>query len=153
MKHTYTQLYIQFVFSVKYRRHLLILNDSNLHKYINGIVINMGCKMLAINNMADHIHILISKKPNISEAELMQKIKANSSRWLKKYLNCREFEWQRGYGAFSYSQSRLKSVKKYIINQQEHHKNTTYRDEMITFFQKFEIPYTEEDLEGFLPCD
>ncbi len=103
--------------------------------------------------MTDHIHILISKKTNISEAELAQKIKANSSRWLKKYLNCNEFEWQRGYGVFSYNQSLLESVKIYIKNQQEHHKNETYKDEMIMYFTKFEIPYTEEDLKDFLPFD
>ncbi len=111
----------------------------------------LDCKILAINNMPDHIHILISKNPDISEAELVQKIKANSSRWLKKYLLCRGFEWQRGYGAFSYSKSQLESVKKYIRNQQEHHKHQTYKDEMIMFFQKFDIAYTEEDLKGFLP--
>ncbi len=153
MAHSYSQLYIQVVFSVKHRRHLLILNDVNLHKYISGIIYNLGCKMLSINNMTDHVHILISKKTSISEAELVQKIKANSSRRLKQYLNDGKFQWQIGYGVFSYSKSQLPSVKNYIKNQQKHHQNQTYKHEMEMFFQKFDIPYNDEDLEGFLPVD
>jgi len=145
MPNTYTQIHIQFVFAVKYRDG--ILNSSfkgELYQYISGILKPHNHKLLAINGMPDHIHIFIGMRPTQSISDLMQDIKGSSSKWIneKKFLN-RKFEWQEGYGAFSYSKSHVNSVINYIKNQEEHHKKESFREEYLTFLKKFEIEYDE----------
>ena len=145
MPNTYTQIHIQFVFAVKYRDG--IINSSfqgELYQYISGILKPHNHKLLAINGMTDHIHIFIGMRPTQSISDLMQDIKRSSSKWIneKQFLN-RKFEWQEGYGAFSYSKSHVNSVINYIKNQEEHHKKESFRDEYLTFLKKFEIEYDE----------
>lgn len=143
MPNTFTQIHIQFVFAVKFRNALIHQSWKNeLYKYITGIIQKNNHKLLAINGMPDHIHILIGLRPTQSISDLMQDVKANSSRWInqKGYLNCR-FEWQEGYGAFSYSKSHLKNVIRYIENQELHHKRKTFLEEYVEFLEKFEIEY------------
>lgn len=116
MPNTYTQIHIQFVFAVKYRNGLL--NSSfkgELYQYISGILKPHNHKLLAINGMPDHIHIFIGMRPTQSISDLMQDVKGSSSKWIneRKFLN-RKFEWQEGYGAFSYSKSHVNSVINYI---------------------------------------
>ena len=124
MPNTYTQLYIHFVFAVKYRQALLSTSwDERLRLYITAIVQNNGHKMLAINNMADHIHIFVSMGPAQSVSKLMQMVKADSSAWInKQQITSSRFYWQEGYGAFSYSQSQIDRVVGYIHDQQKHHR-------------------------------
>ena len=129
MANTYTQIHIQFVFAVKYRDGLIHSSfKEELYQYISGIIKANNQKLLAINGMSDHIHILIGMRPTQSISELMQIIKANSSKWIneKKFLKVR-FEWQEGYGAFSYSKSHVQNVIKYIQNQEERHKKNISR--------------------------
>lgn len=94
--------------------------------------------------MSDHIHILIGMRPTQSISELMQTIKANSSKWINenKFLKVK-FEWQEGYGAFSYSKSHVQNVIKYIQNQEERHKIKTFQEEYLEFLEAFEVEYDE----------
>ena len=145
MANTYTQLYIQFVFAVKYREAMLLSSfKTELHQYIGGIINHNKHKLLAINGMPDHLHVLISMKPSQSMSELMQDIKGSSSKWIneKKFLKVK-FEWQEGFGAFSYSKSHVNKVIDYIKNQEVHHKKETFRDEYLKFLKAFEIDYDE----------
>lgn len=145
MPNTYTQIHIQFVFAVKFRKALI--EDSykqELYQYITGIVQNYGHKMLAINGVSDHIHIFIGMRPIQSISDLMQDVKGSSSKWIneKKFLKVK-FEWQEGYGAFSYSKSHVQNVIKYVCNQERHHAKQTFRDEYLAFLKKFDIEYDE----------
>ncbi|KAF2327376.1 IS200/IS605 family transposase [Flavobacterium daemonense] len=146
MPNTYTQIHIHFVFAVKYRN-AIIHNTwkDELYKYISGVIKNNNHKLLAINGVSDHIHILIGIRPVQSISELMKSIKQNSSKWINenKFVNA-HFEWQEGYGAFSYSKSHLSAVINYIHNQELHHKNKTFREEYIDFLNKFEIDFDEK---------
>jgi REP element-mobilizing transposase RayT len=145
MANTYTQIHIQFVFAVKYRDGLIQSSfKSELYQYISGILKPHNHKLLAINGMSDHIHIFIGMRPTQSISDLMQDIKGNSSKWIneKKFLKVK-FEWQEGYGAFSYSKSHVKNVIDYIKNQEEHHKKESFRDEYLKFLAAFEIDYDE----------
>jgi putative transposase len=146
MANTYTQIHIHFVFAVKFRQ-AIIHNDwkEELYKYIAGIIRNNNHKLLAINGVSDHIHVLIGIRPAQSISDLMKNIKQDSSKWINtnKFLKI-HFEWQEGYGAFSYSKSQLNAVVNYIENQEVHHKKKTFREEYIDFLEKFEIDYEEK---------
>lgn len=146
MANTYTQLYIHFVFAVKYRKALLSASwDGRLRLYITAIVQNNGHKMLAINNMPDHIHIFIGLNPKQSISQLMQLVKGDSSEWINKQsLTVGKFNWQEGYGAFSYAKSQIDNVVRYIINQQEHHRKETFREEYLKILDAFEVDYEEK---------
>jgi putative transposase len=146
MANTYTQIHIHFVFAVKFRQ-TIIQNEwkEQLYTYIAGIVRNHNHKLLAINGVSDHIHILIGIRPAQSISDLMKNVKQDSSKWIneKKFLK-HHFEWQEGYGAFSYSKSQLTAVVNYIQNQEAHHKKKTFKEEYIDFLKKFEIDYDEK---------
>ncbi|MCC6683623.1 MAG: IS200/IS605 family transposase [Bacteroidia bacterium] len=148
MANTYTQIHIQFVFAVKHRIGLIQSSwKDELYKYITGIVQNHKHKLLAINGMPDHIHILVGIRPNQSISELMQDVKGSSSKWInERKLVPGRFEWQEGYGAFSYSASQLKDVINYIQKQEEHHKTKTFKEEYITILKKAEVDFDEQYL-------
>lgn len=143
MANTYTQLYIQFVFSVKSRENLIreAFRDE-LEKVMCGIVNNHKCKTYAIYCNPDHTHIFVGMHPTISPSKLMEQIKSGSSKWLndQKYIHGK-FAWQDGYGAFTYSRSQIDNVVKYILNQPEHHKKQSFREEYLMFLEKFEVDY------------
>lgn len=148
MADTYTKLHIQFVFAVKYRAGLIKQPwQSNLHQYITGIVQHNNHKMLQINSMSDHIHILIGMRPAQAISALVQKIKTESSKWINENKFCpTHFAWQEGFGAFSYSKSHVNNVIRYIQNQQAHHKNQTFLEEYRQILKLFEVEYQEEYL-------
>ncbi|MGC4128291.1 MAG: IS200/IS605 family transposase [Bergeyella sp.] len=155
MANTYTQIYIQIVFAVKGRQNLISKeNREELHKFITGIVSNRGQKLFAIFAMPDHVHILVSMSPNVSISDLVRDIKAGSSKFIndKKWINGK-FNWQEGYGAFSYSKSGVDNVVKYILNQEEHHKKKTFKEEYLEFLKKFEIEYDSEYLFEWIEND
>ena len=143
---TYTQLYIHFVFAVKYRAALLHNDwDERLRLYISAIVQNNGHKMIAINNMPDHMHLFIGLNPKQSIANLMNMLKSDSSEWVnKENLTIGKFQWQNGYGAFSHNRSDVDTVVKYIINQQEHHQKKSFLVEYRQLLKRFDIPYDEQ---------
>ena len=146
MANTYTQIYIHIVFAVKGRQNLISKNwNEELYKYITGIITNEDQKLIVINGMPDHIHILIGLKPNKALSDLVRDIKANSSRFIneKRWIDGK-FEWQTGFGAFSYNHSQLTNVINYIQNQEEHHKKKTFKEEYVEFLKAFEIDYKNE---------
>ncbi len=148
MANTYTQLYIQIVFTVKGRQNLIPKQHrEKLHKYITGIITKRNQKLLAIFAMPDHIHLLLSIKPNITISDLVRDIKAGSSKFISEsnWIKGR-FRWQEGFGAFSYAKSQQDNVVKYILNQEEHHKKKTFKEEYLDFLHKFEIEYNEKYL-------
>ena len=145
MANTYTQIHLQFVFAVKYRNGLIHSSfKKELYHYISGIIKAHNHKLLAINGMSDHLHILVGMRPSQSVSDLMQNIKTNSSKWIneKKFLKVK-FEWQEGYGAFSYSKSHVQNVIHYIQNQEEKHKVKSFNEEYLDFLNAFEIDYDE----------
>jgi putative transposase len=146
MANTYTQIYIQVVFAVLGRESLVSKeHKEELHKFISGIVRNDGQKLIAINSMPDHIHILIGQKPDVALSELVRDIKANSARFIneKRWLKGK-FHWQEGFGAFSYSHSQLGAVTSYIQNQEKHHSKKTFRDEYLEMLRKFDVAFDEK---------
>ena len=146
MANTYTQIHIHFVFAVKFRRALINKEwKAELYQYITGIIKNNDHKLLAINGVSDHIHILIGIRPAQSISDLMKNIKQDSSKWINSNkLSKSHFQWQEGYGAFSYSKSQLSTVIRYIENQEARHKKKTLREEYIHFLQKSEVDYDEK---------
>ena len=148
MANTYTQIYIHIVFSVKHRRSLIESHfKDELLKYITGIIQDEGLKLLAINSMPDHIHIFVGLDANIAISDLVRKIKLNSSKLVNsKGLSHSKFHWQSGYGAFSYSKSHKKRVINYILNQEKHHQNKSFKEEYIKLLDRFNIKYNEKYL-------
>ena len=148
MPGTFSQIYIQTVFAVKGRGSLIGTSwEEELFKYISAIVRNKEQKMLAINGMADHIHFLIGMKPSCCLSDLIREIKKSSNDFIKenKFIK-HKFQWQEGYGAFSYSHSHLNSVIGYIQNQKQHHKVRTFKEEYMELLKKFEIEFKSEYL-------
>jgi putative transposase len=148
MPNTYSQIYIQIVFAVKGRQNLISKdNREELHKYITGIVKNREQKILSIFAMPDHMHLLVGLKPSIAISDLVRDIKAGSSQFINEsqWMNGK-FHWQEGFDAFSYSKSQIDNVIKYILNQEEHHKKFTFKEEYLDFLKKFEVEYDEKYL-------
>jgi putative transposase len=145
MANTYTQIYLQFVFAVENRISLIQPTwKDELSKYITGIVQNNKHKLIAINGIPNHIHILIGYKPHQLIPDLLQEIKRDSSKWINSKGFIRDqFNWQAGYGAFSYSHSHVGQVVKYIMNQEAHHKKRTFRGEYLALLKKFNIQSDE----------
>ena len=146
MANSYTQITIQYIFAVKGRKNFLLpkYNDE-LQKYITGIIQNRKSKLLSINNVEDHIHILIGLSPTYSISKMAQEIKNNSSKFInQKKWYPHKFNWQTGYGAFSYSHSHRSAVCKYIENQQIHHQTENFQAEYLNFLNKFEIEFKNE---------
>jgi putative transposase len=151
MANTYTQLYAHIVFAVKGRANVITPTwKQDLHKYIAGVISNKQQKVMAINGMADHIHILLGFKPECNLSDIVRDIKANSSRWVNENkLVSGKFEWQTGFGAFTVSQSQTKNVIQYILKQEQHHRTKSFREEYISFLEEYEIKYVQE----YLPDD
>ncbi len=148
MPNTYTQLYIHFVFAVKYRAAVIQPQwEEQLHRYTTGIVKNNGHKLLVINSAIVHLHLFVGLNPKQSVSELMQLVKGDSSEFVnKKGFTKRKFYWQEGYGAFSNSRSQLNAVSKYILNQKEDHNKKTFREEYISMLNDYEVNYDDKYL-------
>ncbi|MBL7817368.1 MAG: IS200/IS605 family transposase [Saprospiraceae bacterium] len=145
MANTYSQIYIQTVFIVQDRDCLLREAwREDLYKYITGIVQERGNKLIQIGGVEDHIHLFFGMKPAESVAELMKWVKGSSSEWINDHRFLKtKFMWQKGYGAFSYSQSHVDAVCRYIINQKEHHRKQTFMEEYTKLLDLFNIPFDE----------
>jgi REP element-mobilizing transposase RayT len=153
MADTYTQIYIQFVFAVQNRTSLIHPEwEDELYKYITGIVQNKSHKMIAINGMPDHLHMLVGFRPVDHISEFIKVVKGESSKWIseKGFVN-RRFNWQEGYGAFSYSSSQIDRVYHYVMNQKKHHQTRTFLEEYRAFLKKFDVDYNERYI--FKPVD
>lgn len=143
MANTYSQLYVHVVVVVKGRANLINTAwKENLYQYITGIISNKNQKLMIINGMPDHLHLLIGLKPDCNLSDLVRDIKANSSKWINENkLVAGKFEWQKGFGAFSIGQSQVPRVVKYILNQEEHHRKKAFRKEYIGLLNAYQIDF------------
>ena len=152
MANTFSQIYIQTVFAVSGRLSL-IRNDfkEDVYKYISGIVRNKQQKLIAINGMPDHVHILIGLKPVMALADLVREIKSDSADFInrKKWVRGK-FAWQEGYGAFSYGHSQLDTIIRYIQNQERHHAKRSFKDEYLSLLRKFDITFDDKYVFDFI---
>jgi len=148
MANTYTQLYVQVIFTVQNRINLIKpQNRIDLESYISGILTNNKSKMLAIYANPDHVHVFFSINPDVSISNIVKDIKSSSSKWINNNnWYSHKFKWQEGYGAFTYSKSQINRVVNYIWNQAEHHKKKSFKEEYIEFLEKFDVDYNEKYL-------
>ena len=143
MANTYTQIHLQLIFAVQNRISLIDEKwETQLYKYLTGIIQNHDHKMLIVNGMPDHLHLVIGMRPVQSLSNLMQIVKKDSSKWINDNQFVKgKFSWQEGYGAFSYSKSQLPRLINYVQNQKLHHKKKTFQQEYVGFLDKFEVEY------------
>tara|TARA_R110002049_G_scaffold68135_1_gene176764 strand:+ start:1210 stop:1668 length:459 start_codon:yes stop_codon:yes gene_type:complete len=146
MANTYTQLYFHVVFAVKGRKNAISkIWKDDLYKSISGLVANKNQKLMIINGVQNHIHILLGTQPNCMLSELVRDIKANSSKWInEKKLVERKFEWQSGFGGFTIGQSQLPQIIDYIKKQEEHHQSKSFKDEYMEFLKAYKIDFNPE---------
>src|SRR5260221_12212081 len=145
MANTFHQVYLQTVFAVKYREAVI---DKSWKSKLSGVIGNLinetGCKTIIVNGVEDHVHCFFGLKPVVSISEVMKAVKAKSSKYVNEnHLTKHRFEWQEGYGVFSYSHSHIDKVYKYVASQEEHHKKQTFKEEYLEFLNKFKIPYED----------
>ena len=140
---THHGILLHVVFSTKYRKPVLADQWRNeLFGYIGGIVNDHKSTLLKAGGIEDHIHLLLRINPQFAISQTMQLLKSNSSKWINEQQKTKsKFSWQRGYGAFSVSQSMSEIVKRYIERQREHHKTQTFKDEYLTTLQKHQIEF------------
>ena len=152
MSDTFSQIYLQFVFAVKGRQNLVPKQyKEELHKYMTGLVRNRKAKMLAVHCMPDHTHLFVGFKPSVLISDFTKEIKVESNQFIANKRWVREkFNWQEGYGVFSYSHSHIDKVIKYILNQEQHHRKLTFRKEYHELLEKFQIPFEEKYLFDFI---
>ena len=152
MANTFSQIYIQTVFAVSNRQSLIKpAFQEELYKYITGIVRNQRQKLIAINGMPDHLHILIGLRPAMALADLVREIKSDSTHFINKNRLVRgRFSWQEGYGAFSYGHSQLNTIIRYIQNQEKHHTRRSFKNEYLTLLRKFDIAFDDKYVFEFI---
>ena len=146
MANTYTQINIHVIFAVKGRKNLITDKfKDELFKYLSGGLKGENQYPLAVGGYKDHVHVFFELHPTTSVSYVVQQIKQSSSKWInsKRFVQG-HFEWQAGYGAFSYARSQRNDVIQYIINQEAHHKKTSFKDEYFRILRKFEIEFKDE---------
>jgi putative transposase len=145
---TYTQLRYHLVFSTKYRMPLITstLRDS-LYDYLGGVLRGNGGVLLAVGGMPDHVHLLTGWGTTVSVAEMLKLLKGGSSRWINDQSTTNRFSWQEGYGAFTVSVSQVPRVRKYILNQEEHHKKVSFVQEFMGLLKKNGVAFNPKDFD------
>ena len=146
MANTYTQIHIQYVFAVKFRDAVITQEwEERLHQYMTGIVQKYNHKVLAINGMPDHVHILVGMRPTQAPSDLMEQLKSSSSKWIneEKFLKTK-FAWQDGFSAFSYTKSHVQTVIQYILKQKEHHKKISFLEEYRKILTDLKVEFDEK---------
>ncbi len=151
MGNTYRQAYFHLVYAVKYRAAMIHhVWRGKLEKYITGIVQTNGHKLIAVGAVSDHIHIFIGYNLNQTIPDLVEDIKTSSTNWINDNKFCaNKFSWQNGYGAFTNAHSQVSSVARYVLNQEEHHNERSFKDEYLEMLAKNQILYEEKDLFDF----
>lgn len=145
MANTYHQIYLQLIFAVKYRESLLNKAwRSKVQAVIGNLINETGCKTIIVNGVEDHMHCFVGLKPAVSISELMKTVKAKSSKYINDHsLTSNRFEWQEGYGVFSYRQRDVDQIFNYVKHQEAHHQKQTFRDEYLELLKEFEVGYDE----------
>jgi REP element-mobilizing transposase RayT len=148
---TFTQIYIQLVFSPKHRDRLLLEQiRPRIFKYLSGTTTNIGHKSIIINGVSDHVHLFLGLNPKISVSETVKELKRSSSLFINEQrFFSGKFEWQEGYGGFSYGRSQIENVYEYIKSQEKHHQKRTFREEYLEFLRKYEIEFEDQYLFEF----
>ena len=147
MSQTLVKLYVHLVFSTKHRLPLITPEiESGLHGYMTGIVQGMGCKLVRIGGVADHVHMLVLLSKNLALSELLQAVKKDSSKWIKTQGEYRDFHWQEGYAGFSVSESGVGRCISYINNQKKHHARASFKEELLMLLKKYNLEYDERYL-------
>lgn len=148
MPSTYSNLLFHVIFSVKERRKLLSKELQNrFYPYISGITNKNGFKILIIGGTDDHVHILLSLRPDLPVSKAVQLIKGGSSKWIHdNFTDLKTFSWQEGYGVFTVSLSQVNIIKNYISNQEKHHKNTSFKDEYLKLLERNNIDFNSKYL-------
>ena len=149
---SYSQIYLHFVIAVKFREALLHpLQQKEVFPFISGLINSMGHKSYAVNGMHDHVHLFMSFNPKEAPSETIKEIKRASTNFINsKQWFPGKFQWQSGYGCFSYSKSQIDTVVKSIRNQKQHHSKKSFREEYISFLQKFGVEYDDRYLFEFI---
>ena len=152
MAGTYSQVYLQIIFAVQ-GRHALINPawEVELYKYMSGIISAKRHKPIIVNGHRDHVHLFVGQKPYMSTSDLVKEVKTSSTRFIndRNFIQGK-FSWQEGFGVFSYSQSDIDNVYKYVLNQHEHHRIKTFKEEYINFLNEFQVPFEERFLFDWL---
>ena len=145
MANTYSKIYIHTVFAVKYRKGMIQPDwEGKLHSVIGNLINESGGKSILVNGIEDHVHCFFQGKPSVSISDMMKNTKAKSSKWINEQGLLRSrFEWQKGFGCFSYGHSQRNDVYQYILNQKEHHKKMSFREEYIRLLKAFDIDFEE----------
>ncbi len=145
MANTYSKIYIHCLFAVKFRESLIQTEwEDKLHSVIGNLINESGGKSILVNGVEDHVHCFFHGKPSVSISDMMKITKAKSSKWINEQrFSKQRFEWQKGFGCFSYGQSQRNDVYQYIKNQKEHHKKMSFQDEYIQLLNAFEIDFEE----------
>jgi REP element-mobilizing transposase RayT len=147
MPGAWTQNFYHAVWSTRGRTELISFElESRLHPFLGGILKDLRCMPLAINGMADHVHILTRYPSNLAHSDLLRHLKHRSSAWIHDEIGQREFAWQEGYGGFTVSKSIVPQVQHYIRNQKERHAMQSYRDEVIELHRLYDMELIEEDV-------
>jgi REP element-mobilizing transposase RayT len=148
MPSTYTNLLYHIVFSTKDRRPFIVPKvRDELHPYLGGIIADLGGEPLEIGGVDDHVHLLAKLPANIAVSDALRVIKANSSKWVGERPDLvRAFAWQTGYSAFTVSKSQVPSLRKYLRNQENHHRKLTYKQELVALLEKHEIEHDKRYL-------
>jgi REP element-mobilizing transposase RayT len=152
MANTYTQIYIQVVFAVEGRQSLIPEEHKlEIYKHMTAVIQNKNQKVMALNGRADHLHLLVGMSPDVALSDLVKDVKVASSRLIndKRWVRG-HFNWQRGFGGFSYSRSQVSTVARYIENQERHHAKRSFRDEYVALLTKFEVEYNRTYLFTFI---
>lgn len=146
MANTYSQAYFHLVFAVRNRNHFISKTWKNeLEKYITAVIQNNGHKLISIGAMPEHIHIFIGYNLNEKIPDLVKEIKTSSTKWINdRKSSPYKFQWQIGYGAFTYGHSQIDQVAKYVLNQEEHHKKISFKTEYVSLLEKFEVEFKDE---------
>ena|SRR5262244_240665 len=146
MSDSYTNLLYHIVFSTKDRRPFITSeHEVQLYDYLGGIVRSVGGISLALNGTEDHIHLLAKLRPDSALSDVLRDLKANATGWMHDvFPSLKHFCWQRGYGAFTVSQSNVREVSRYIASQKKHHRKISFRDEFIQLLQANGIDYNEQ---------
>ena len=148
MANTYSRMRVHLIFVVKYRASVIKRDwEGDLFRYLNVVSQNFGCKLLEVNGVEDHVHLLISYNPDTKVSDIARTLKSNSSRWINDNNFCREvFRWQPGYAAFSASSRNCTALRKYISNQKKHHKKKVFREEYLKLLSENDLDYDEKYL-------
>ncbi len=147
MPSTHLSLNYHLIFSTKHRETWIAPSwRDRLHQYMGGVIKGMNGVPMAVGGVSDHVHLLVGLKATHAIADVLRELKSESSRWVHEKMAVPGFAWQEGYAAIAVSPSQIEDVRKYVLNQEEHHRTRTFQEEYREFLEKCGIKYDEKYL-------